>query len=227
MGAERTGVPRIVDVMHLGCEQAAAHQQPGLHSTAGDAPRSLAIADLLSATNTTRAVAPSPQTSGLLLDPEHPRKDTAEPVKAAVQRDIAECIQQLALVPQACEALKADSKLIDAVKALVDKGWTDKAKETAARTLATFYPEQIGKVVVDSLHIMMSCKHSVSSSALCLLRQVGYLVTHAMETHWCCWLAKINGMCKRCVHEPSRDALSTECYALPLLQMLKANPSVL
>ena len=201
MAAEHTGVPWIVGVVHLGCEQAAAHQQPGLHSTAGDAPRSLAIADLLSATNTTRAVAPSPQTSGLLLDPEHPRKDTAEPVKAAVQRDIAECIQQLALVPQACEALKADSKLIDAVKALVDKGWTDKAKETAARTLATFYPDQLVKFVVDdkdSLHIMMSCEHSVSSSALCLLRQVNYLLTHAMETHLLL-SPQTNGMCKRCV----------------------------
>ena len=203
MAAERTGVPWIVGVVHLGCEQAAAHQQPGLHSTAGDAPRSLAIADLLSATNATRAVAASPQTSGLLLDPEHPRKDTAEPVKAAVQRDIAESIQQLAVFPQACEVLKADSKLIDAVKTLADKGWTDKAKETATRTLLTFYPEQLVKFVVDedSLHIMMSCKHSVSSSALCLLRQVDYLLTHAMdpETHWCCFRAKINGMCKRCV----------------------------
>ena len=120
-----------------------------------------------------------------------------------MQRDIAECIQQLAVFPQACEVLKADSELIDAVKALVDQGWTKEAKETAARTLATFYPEQIGKVVVDSLHIMMSCKHSVSSSALCLLRQVGYLVTHAMETHWCCCLHRpvgcARGMCARTV----------------------------
>jgi hypothetical protein len=163
MGVERTGVPRIVGTVHLRREQAAAHQQPRLHSTAGDTPRSLANTDLLSATNTTRAVAYLPQTSGLLLDPEHPRKDTAEPVKAAVQRDIAECIQQLAVFPQACEVLKADSELIDAVKALVDQGWTKEAKETAARTLAIFHPEHFVKFVVDedSLHIMMSCKHSV------------------------------------------------------------------
>jgi hypothetical protein len=162
MAAERTGMPRIVGVVHLRREQAAAHQQSGRHSTAGDAPRSLAIA-VLPSTNTTRAVVPSPQTSGLLLDPEHPRKDTAEPVKAAVQRDIAESIQQLAVFPQACEVLKADSELIDAVKALVDQGWTKEAKETAARTLAIFHPEHFVKFVVDedSLHIMMSCKHSV------------------------------------------------------------------
>ena len=130
----------------------------------------LLLSQICSPLLTHRAVAPPPQTSGLLLDPEHPRKDTAEPVKAAVQRDIAECIQQLAVFPQAREVLKADSELIDAVKALVDKGWTNEAKETAARTLATFYPEQLVKFVVDedSLHIMMSCKHSVSSSALCL-----------------------------------------------------------
>ena len=61
--------------------------------------------------------------------------------------------------------LKADGELIDAVKILVDKGWTKEAKETAARTLATFYPEQLAKFVVDedSLHIMMSCKRPFAS----------------------------------------------------------------
>ena len=126
-----------------------------------------------------------------------------------MQRDIAECIQQLAVFPQACEVLKADSELIDAVKTLVDKGWTKEAKETAARTLSAFYPEQLVKFVVDedSLHIMMSCKHSVSSSALCLLRQIGSLLTHAMETHWCCWICEDQWDVQEvCVHEPSCNA---------------------
>ena len=153
-------------------------------------------------------------------------------MKAAVQRDIAECIQQLAVFPQACEVLKADSKLIDAVKALVDKGWTNEAKETATRTLATFYPEQLVKFVVDedSLHIMMSCKHSVSSSALCLLRQVDYLLTHAMdpETHWCCFRAKINGMCKRCVCKKCVPMHSTIFYGMRylVLQIRKEIPGM-
>ena len=146
-----------------------------------------------------------------------------------MQRDIAECIQQLAVFPQACEVLKADSKLIDAVKTLVDKGWTNEAKETATRTLATFYPEQLVKFVVDedSLHIMMSCKHPVSSSALCLLRQIGYPVTHAMETHWC-FASQINGMCKRCVCKKCVAMHSTIFYGMRYLvpQIRKEIPGV-
>jgi hypothetical protein len=81
-------------------------------------------------------------------------------VKAAVQRDAAECIQQLALFPPAREALQADSSLLEAVQALAESGWTDEAKDSASRTLAIVNPEQIKRTVVDqqSLHIMMSCK---------------------------------------------------------------------
>ena len=73
--------------------------------------------------------------SGLLLDPEHPRKDIGEPVKTAVQRDFAECIQQISLFPPGCEALKADSAVVAALDALVGKAWSEEAKDCARGAL--------------------------------------------------------------------------------------------
>ena len=73
---------------------------------------------------------------GLMLDPEHPRKDTDEAVKVAVQRDFAECLQQIALFPAGCDALKADSAaVIDVLDALVDKAWSEEAKDCARGAL--------------------------------------------------------------------------------------------
>lgn len=57
---------------------------------------------------------------GLMLDPEHPRKDTDEEIKTAVQRDFAECIQQIALFPPGCEALKANEAVMPALLALTE-----------------------------------------------------------------------------------------------------------
>lgn len=73
--------------------------------------------------------------SGLLLDPEHPRNATDETIKTAVQRDFAECIQQISLYPAGAEALKADPALIEALDALVEKAWSDGAKECARGAL--------------------------------------------------------------------------------------------
>ena len=52
---------------------------------------------------------------GLMLDPEHPRKDTDEAIKTVVQRDFAECVQQIALFPAGCEALKANEVALEAL----------------------------------------------------------------------------------------------------------------
>jgi hypothetical protein len=95
-------------------------------------------------------------TDVLLLDPDHPRKDTTESVKAAIQRDVAEAILQFSLFPEGCEALKADPKLVDAVTKLVIHGWSDEAKDCATRTLMTFHPEEIDLHDVERDHIMIS-----------------------------------------------------------------------
>jgi hypothetical protein len=54
--------------------------------------------------------------SGLMLDPKHARKETDEQIKSAVQKDFAECIQQISLYPAGCEALKAYPDVVSALK---------------------------------------------------------------------------------------------------------------
>jgi hypothetical protein len=84
---------------------------------------------------------------GLLLDPEHPRKDTAHAIKTIVQRDYAECIQQISLFPPGCEALRAAPGVVE-------------AKDCARGALIQLtgrHPEPIGGGV-DALHIMVSCE---------------------------------------------------------------------
>ena len=94
---------------------------------------------------------------GLMLDPEHPRKDTDETIKTAVQRDFAECLQQIALFPAGCEALKANEAVLQALLTLKDKAWSEEAKICAAGALmALIPPEHIG--AIEALHIMMSCE---------------------------------------------------------------------
>ena len=107
---------------------------------------------------------------GLMLDPEHPRKDTDEAIKTAVQRDFAECIQQISLFPTGCDALKADSAVVDVLDALVDKAWSEEAKDCARGALMQLtdrHHEAVAEVDLDALHIMMSCE--CSSCIVCLI----------------------------------------------------------
>ena len=108
--------------------------------------------------------------SGLLLDPEHPRKDTDEAVKAVVQRDFAECIQQISLFPPGCEALKADSSVVAALDALVNKAWSEEAKDCARGALMQLTDRQRESVSEtgngDARHIMMSCECTPVSSMI-------------------------------------------------------------
>jgi hypothetical protein len=97
---------------------------------------------------------------GLMLDPEHPRKDIDEQIKSAIQRDFAECIQQVSLFGPGGEALKKNPDVISALDALVDKAWSEEAKICARGALKQLCPDRTEAVEVDSdaLHIMMSCK---------------------------------------------------------------------
>ena len=93
---------------------------------------------------------------GLLLDHEHPRKDTDEAVKTIVQRDFAECVQQISLFPPGCEALKENEAVIQALMTLTDKAWSDEAKLCAAGALMALIPPD--QLDIEALHIMMSCE---------------------------------------------------------------------
>ena len=89
-----------------------------------------------------------------------------EEIKAVVQQDFAECIQQISLYPPGCEALQADGALLEAVAALADNAWAEETKDSARRTLMILKPEEVVRHSVrdvDSLHVMMSCAfHSIS-----------------------------------------------------------------
>jgi hypothetical protein len=96
---------------------------------------------------------------GLLLNPEHPRNGSDEAIKAIVQRDFAECIQQLSLFAPGCEALKS-AGIVEALDALVDKAWTEEAKDSARGALMQLtdrHREVVVEVDPDMLHIMLSC----------------------------------------------------------------------
>ena len=100
---------------------------------------------------------------GLMLDAEHPRKDTDEAIKTAVQRDFAECVQQISLFPAGRAALTSDSAIVDVLDALVDKAWSEEAKDCARGALMQLtdrHHETVAEVDLDALHIMMSCKCS-------------------------------------------------------------------
>ncbi len=99
---------------------------------------------------------------GLLLDPQHPsRKDADETTKSIIQRDIAECIQQVSLFGPGCEALKANPDVVIALDTTFDKARSEEAKICAAAALKQLCPERSEKMLVidpDSKHIMMSCE---------------------------------------------------------------------
>jgi hypothetical protein len=98
---------------------------------------------------------------GLLLDAEHPRKDGDEQTKSAVQRDFAECIQQISLFGPGGEALSANPDVVSALDTLIDKGWSEEAQACARGALKQLRAEEShGRVEIDpdALHIMMSCK---------------------------------------------------------------------
>jgi hypothetical protein len=106
---------------------------------------------------------------GLMLHPEHPRKDTADAIKTTVQRDFAECVQQIALFPSGSEALKAYNDIVmQALSALKDMAWSVEAKVCAEGALmALIPPEHLEDI--EALHIMMSCECTPFSSVLVFL----------------------------------------------------------
>lgn len=106
---------------------------------------------------------------GLMLDPEHPRhktqsgEDAPLEIKTAVQRDFAECIQQISLFePSGRDHLKANPEVVSALDTMKDKAWSEEAKICVEGALKQLCPERYQKSVVidpDSKHIMMSCEY--------------------------------------------------------------------
>ena len=78
--------------------------------------------------------------------------------------DYAECIQQVSLFPRGCEQLGADPSVVEALDLLVEKGWSDDAKDCARGALLQLCPERTKHITgnnvmghdMDEKHIMMS-----------------------------------------------------------------------
>lgn len=82
--------------------------------------------------------------ASLMLDPEHKRHGTSDKTKERVQRDYAECIQQISLFPPGRAALQSwSAELVEALDTLVERAWSEEAKDCARGALMQLCPERI------------------------------------------------------------------------------------
>ena len=104
----------------------------------------------------------------LLIDPDHPRQDQDEAVKAAIQADSVECLLQLATFEPGRARLTQETAIIEALHALsAGKALTGEAKSSADGALLAIEgrtrepePQRDGDEEVTDGHIMMSCKYT-------------------------------------------------------------------
>jgi hypothetical protein len=71
----------------------------------------------------------------LLLDPDHVRQDQERSIKVILQQDAAECYLQLALFEPGRELLSSDTSVLDALRMLLDKAWSEEVRVVAHNTL--------------------------------------------------------------------------------------------
>ena len=87
-------------------------------------------------------------------------------------QDAAEAIEQLAVYPLGREALLQDPTVLDALREVADKGWTDEAREHAAgalMALSDHQPDAERAVDLDQRHVMMSCESNSACQSDCML----------------------------------------------------------
>ena len=101
--------------------------------------------------------------ASLMLDSNHKRQGTSQATKERVQRDYAECFQQISLFPAGCAVLKADPAVVKALDLLVAKGWSDEAKQCAHAALMQLCPERITHSE-DGGHVMISYQWDVQET---------------------------------------------------------------
>ena len=94
----------------------------------------------------------------LFLDPEHPRKDMDETLRAGIQRDGAECLLQLALFESGKELLERYPEALEALRALVDgSALTGEARRAASGALVAVEGPQQAPAPSGEKHIVVSC----------------------------------------------------------------------
>ena len=103
----------------------------------------------------------------LFLDPEHPRKDMDQTLRAGIQCDGAECFLQLALYEPGKQLLEQHPEALDALRALVDgAALVEETRLAASSALAAMEGMAPGQALAlgDEKHVMMSC---TSPSSIC------------------------------------------------------------
>ena len=96
----------------------------------------------------------------LFLDPENPRKDMDERLRAGIQCDGTECFLQLALFDPGRALLEQHTEALDALRALVDgAALTEDARLAASGALAAVDGPAPGPGPApgDEKHVMVSC----------------------------------------------------------------------
>ena len=105
----------------------------------------------------------------LFLDPENPRKDMDERLRAGIQCDGAECFLQLALFEPGKELLEQHAEALDALRALVGgAALTEEARLSASSALAAVEGPAPGPGPDpgDEKHVMVSCASACLSLAV-------------------------------------------------------------
>jgi hypothetical protein len=100
----------------------------------------------------------------LFLDPAHPRRQEPdfERVKGAIQLDFAEALHQVAVFGPGRAALLQEPAVVPTLEEVARSGFTEEAKMSAQRTLATLNPAAVTAAphATDAPHLMMSCTQS-------------------------------------------------------------------
>ena len=160
-----------------------------------------------------------PLSPGLLLAPDHLRKDTDVRIKTIVQRDFAECIQQISLFPPGQAALRAEPAVEEALNTLVEQAWSEEAKDCARGALMQLTDRQQQKqyesVTEDTRHVMVS--YQWSSQAI-----VKKIVAELQDREYCCWVdyEQMKGSLMCVSHTRRRIATYTYTIRVGLTRML-------
>ena len=94
----------------------------------------------------------------LLLDPEHPRADMKEDIKAWCQQHHTEALAQLAVHDSSRDALLRDGSVVPALEAVMKAGLSSQARELAAAALSALSPKKLVAVTEGQKHVMLSCE---------------------------------------------------------------------
>ena len=97
----------------------------------------------------------------LLLDPAHPRAELKHELKSWCQTTHAECLAQLAMVPEGRKALLRDPSVHPALEAVAERGLCDEAQQHASAALLALSDTAMVRSAEGPKHVMLSCESAI------------------------------------------------------------------